>query len=146
MRESFLRAVGAATAVYGLAVAARPELLARPSGLVDGDGRVAPATAVALRPLAWRDAASGIAMLCAPRGGPALRTATAVRIAADFGDAALLGVTLPGRDRRRAAVAVSLAWGALSVAGLLMGDRRAGPRAGIAPDHRADRSATPGGP
>lgn len=119
MHVGLLRAVGAGTAVYGLVLTARPDLLARPSGLVDDEGRTAPETRTALRPLAWRDAASGLAMLCAPREGAALRTAALVRIAADFGDAALLSVSLPDRAKRRKAVAVSLGWGALSVAALL---------------------------
>ncbi|MFC1415776.1 hypothetical protein [Streptacidiphilus cavernicola] len=123
MRVNLLRGVGAATALYGLAVAARPDLLARPSGLVDPDGRTAPATAVSLRPLGWRDAASGIAMLTAP-AGPALTAATLLRIAADLGDAVLLGGTLPGRGTRAKAVAVSVGWGALSVAGLLVHERK----------------------
>lgn len=117
MDTKLLRAVGAATAVYGLAVTLRPQWLAKPSGLVDADGRTAPDTATSLRPLAWRDAACGVAMAAAP-AGPALKTATALRIAADLGDAALLGVTLP-RGYRWKAVAVSIGWGALSVAGLL---------------------------
>ncbi|MFF8787172.1 hypothetical protein [Streptomyces sp. NPDC015125] len=125
MKVGLLRAVGAATAVYGVAVAALPELLARPSGLVGATARTEPATRTALRPLAWRDAVSGLAMLVAPEG-PALRTAAYVRIAADFGDAVLLGATLPGRDRKLTAVAVSLGWGALSVAGLLADRRRWG--------------------
>ncbi|WP_329129945.1 hypothetical protein OG727_27005 [Streptomyces caniferus] len=125
MKVGLLRAVGVATAVYGVAVAALPDLLARPSGLVDGEGRTAPATRTSLRPLAWRDVASGLAMTLAPEG-PALRTAAYVRIAADFGDAVLLGATLPGRDRKLKAVAVSVGWGALSVAGLLGQGRRRG--------------------
>ncbi|WP_184573696.1 hypothetical protein [Streptomyces zagrosensis] len=124
MRVGLLRTVGATTALYGLAVTAWPDLLAKPSGLADEDGAVGAATRISLRPLAWRDAASGLAMLVAPEG-PALRTATAVRIAADLGDAALLGLTLPDRDRRIKAVAVSVGWGALSVVGLL---GRRGPR------------------
>ncbi|MFG2210888.1 hypothetical protein [Streptomyces sp. NPDC048638] len=118
MTVRLLRAVGAATAVYGLAVTALPGLLARPSGLVDDEGRTARETRTALRPLGWRDAASGLAMVLAP-AGPALRTAACVRIAADFGDAVLLAATLPGRERKAKAVAVSLGWGALSVVGLL---------------------------
>ncbi|MDK1476778.1 hypothetical protein QNO07_25820 [Streptomyces sp. 549] len=117
MDTKLLRAVGAATAVYGLAVTLRPQLLAKPSGLVDAAGRTAPDTATSLRPLAWRDAACGAAMAVAPAGGP-LRAAASLRIAADFGDAALLAATLP-RGYRWKAVAVSVAWGALSVAGLL---------------------------
>ncbi len=60
-------------------------------------------------------------MLCAPSGG-ALRTAALLRIAADLGDALLLGATLPGRATRVKAVAVSAAWASLSVAGLLAGE------------------------
>ncbi|MFI6447147.1 hypothetical protein [Kitasatospora sp. NPDC050543] len=122
MHVGLLRVTGAATAVYGLAVTLRPGLLAGPSGLVDADGRTAPATAVSLRPVGWRDAASGLAMALAP-DGPALRTAAVLRVAADLGDAALLGRTLPGRDRRVMAVAVSVGWGALSLAGLLLPGR-----------------------
>ncbi|MFE2230173.1 hypothetical protein [Streptomyces kronopolitis] len=118
MKVSLLRAVGVATAAYGVAVAAAPGLLARPSGLAGDDGRTAPGIRTSLRPLAWRDAVSGLVMALAP-DGPALRTAAYVRIAADFGDAVLLGATLPGRARRVGAVAVSVGWGALSVAGLL---------------------------
>ncbi|HWM39428.1 MAG TPA: hypothetical protein VNS49_20155 [Streptomyces sp.] len=125
MRVGLLRMTGAATALYGLAVTARPELLAAPSGLVDGDGRTAEHTRTSLRPLAWRDLVCGVAMVAAPRGA-ALTTATLVRISADFGDALLLGTTLHGRARRRAAVVVSLGWGALSVAGLLAAGRDPG--------------------
>lgn len=64
-------------------------------------------------------------MALAPEG-QALRTAAYVRMAADFGDAVLLGATLPGRDRKLKAAAVSVGWGALSVAGLLAGRQRRG--------------------
>ncbi|WP_407553369.1 hypothetical protein QOM21_25620 [Streptomyces sp. Pv4-95] len=126
MKVGLLRAVGAATAVYGIAVTALPDLLARPSGLVDDEGKSEPATRISLRPLGWRDAASGLAMVLAP-AGPALRTAACVRLAADFGDAVLLGATLPDRARKKA-VAVSVGWGALSLVGLLAKERQ--PREG----------------
>ncbi|WP_326687453.1 hypothetical protein OIE63_10010 [Streptomyces sp. NBC_01795] len=133
MRVRLLRAVGVATAAYGLAVTARPELLARPSGLVDEEGRTAPDTRTSLRPLAWRDAASGLALALAPEG-PALRTAAWLRLAADFGDAALLAATLP-RPARSRAVALSVAWGAVSVAGLYGSGRcERGPRRGLNSD------------
>jgi hypothetical protein len=122
VRTGLLRTIGTVTALYGLVVTARPELLAAPSGLVDGAGRTEDHTRISLRPLAWRDMASGAAMATAPPG-PALTTATLVRIAADFGDALLLGRALPGRARRLGVVAVSVGWGALSVAGLLGGAR-----------------------
>lgn len=117
-----LRAVGAITTLYGLAVTARPELLARPSGLTDGDGRVAEATRISLRPVVLRDLADGLAMVSAPEG-PALRTATLVRIASDLGDAALLGATLPPQHRAKV-VALSVGWAAVSVAGLCASKRR----------------------
>ncbi|BFV60167.1 hypothetical protein KCMC57_up52710 [Kitasatospora sp. CMC57] len=117
MHRPLLRAVGAATALYGLAVAVRPGLLARPSGLAEPDGSVPKATAICLRPLALRDAACGLAMLTAP-DDRSLRTAALLRIASDFGDAALLTGTLPGRRHRAMAFTVSVGWGALSVAGL----------------------------
>lgn len=123
MRTGLLRAIGAATCAYGIATAYRPGLLARPCGLVDPDGRVGSHTATVLRPLAWRDAATGLAMLVAPRG-PALATATTVRVASDVGDAVLFGRVLPGRVRRAGAAVTALGWAALTVAGLVGGDHR----------------------
>ena len=122
-RTGLLRSVGAATALYGLAVAVRPQLVAVPSGLTDLRRQTADHTKTALRPLAWRDLASGLALATAPRG-PALRTAALLRIAADAGDALLLGYApgLPDRRRRRLATAVSVGWGALSAAGLVLAE------------------------
>ncbi|GHH67776.1 hypothetical protein ACFXKJ_14480 [Kitasatospora indigofera] len=126
MNRSLLRLTGAATAVYGLAVTRRPALLARPSGLTGPDGEVPAAVAACVRPLAFRDAACGLAMLLAP-DDRSLRTATLIRIASDFGDAALLATALPRRRHRAMAVVVSVGWGALSVAGLLRPDDPADP-------------------
>ncbi|MFI2645807.1 hypothetical protein [Streptomyces sp. NPDC018610] len=109
--------IGAATAAYGMAAACRPDWMARPVGMVDPQGVTHRHTAMALRPLAWRDAASGLSMLLAPRG-PALVTATAVRIASDVGDAVLFGRTVSGRVRRAGAVASALGWAALTAAAL----------------------------
>ncbi|MFE1752935.1 hypothetical protein [Streptomyces anandii] len=118
VRTELLRTVGAATAAYGIAVACRPDWLARPTGLADPEGGTGPHTAMVLRPLAWRDAASGLAMLVAP-AGPALATAAAVRIASDVGDAVLLGTTLPSRIRRVGTVVTALSWAALTLMALL---------------------------
>ncbi|WP_037908848.1 hypothetical protein [Actinacidiphila yeochonensis] len=122
MRSGMLRAVGAATAVYGFAVAARPAVLARPAGLVTPDGGVAEDTRLALLPLGWRDAASGLAMVVAPDGA-ALRTAALLRIAADLGDAVLLGRRLRTTSRRYVTIAVSVGWATLSVAALVAPER-----------------------
>ncbi|WP_395292706.1 hypothetical protein ACF9IK_03200 [Kitasatospora hibisci] len=118
MNERLLRLTGAVTAVYGFAVARRPGLLARPSGIGGPDGSVPADVAACLRPLAFRDAACGLAMVLAPDAS-ALRTATLLRIASDLGDAALLATALPERRHRTMAVAVSVGWAALSVGGLL---------------------------
>ena len=126
MNRSLLRLTGVATAVYGLAVTRRPALLARPTGLTGPAGEVPPAVAACVRPLAFRDAACGLAMLLAP-DDRSLRTATLIRIASDFGDAALLATALPRRRHRATAVVVSVGWGALSVAGLLRPDGPADP-------------------
>ncbi|MFI8192168.1 hypothetical protein ACIF8T_25865 [Streptomyces sp. NPDC085946] len=117
-----LRALGAATCAYGVAAVYRPGLLARPLGLVDPHGRVDPRSALVVRPMAWRDAATGLAMLAAPEG-KALATVTAVRIASDVGDAVLFSAALPGRFRRAVAAVSALGWAALGVAGLT-GSRR----------------------
>ncbi|MFQ6142373.1 hypothetical protein ACLMNJ_04755 [Streptomyces seoulensis] len=122
VRTGLLRVIGAATAAYGVAAACRPDWLARPVGMVGEQGDTHPHTDMALRPLAWRDAADGLAMLLAP-AGPALLTAAAVRIASDVGDAVLFGRTVTGRFRRAGAVAGALGWAALTAAALAAGRR-----------------------
>ncbi|MGW5536683.1 hypothetical protein ACWER6_21105 [Streptomyces sp. NPDC004009] len=131
VRTGLLRIIGAATLAYGAATARRPGLLARPCGLAGPDGEVGPRTETVLRPLAVRDAVSGLSMTVAPRG-PALVTASAVRIASDIGDALLFGTALPGRVRRAGAAITALGWAALTAAALIAPE----------PAHRAAR--TPG--
>ncbi|MGF1240071.1 hypothetical protein ACQSME_22800 [Streptomyces sp. 2-6] len=120
VRTGLLRVVGAATTAYGVTAVRRPDWLARPVGMAGEQGGTHPYTAMALRPLAWRDAAGGLAMLLAP-AGPALVTAAAVRIASDVGDAVLFGRTVTGRVRRAGAVASALGWAALTAAALAGG-------------------------
>ncbi|MFF8596251.1 hypothetical protein ACF061_33440 [Streptomyces sp. NPDC015220] len=120
MRTGLLRMIGAATVAYGAVAVYRPDWMARPVGMTDPQGGTHRHTAMALRPLAWRDAVSGLSMLLAPRG-PALVTATAVRIASDVGDAVLFGRTVSGRVRRAAAVGSALGWAALTTAALAGG-------------------------
>lgn len=123
MRVGLLRVLGAATAVYGGAVAYRPAVLARPVGLVDADGTVPPDTALLVRAVGWRDVTSGLAMLLAP-GPRALAVTTVVRVALDAGDGVLFGTLLPGRAQRIKAAAAAGSWGALALAGLLGRARR----------------------
>lgn len=111
MRFLLPRLLGAATAVYGAAIVARPALLLRPSGMLRGD-RPEPEQAAFVRVLGIRDLASGVAMLVAP-GRTALRTAIAVRVASDAGDLVVLGRALRGRPERTTVVVVAGSWGAL---------------------------------
>ncbi|MEU4311982.1 hypothetical protein [Nocardia sp. NPDC024068] len=111
---NFARIMGAATACYGLAVAARPSVLLAPCGWDDSD----PGRRALARTTAFRDVASGLGMLVAPTA-PALRIAVAGRVLSDFSDAAVLGTTLRGRPQRGKAVAVAAGWGLLcAVAGV----------------------------
>ena len=103
------RALGALTAAYGAYTLARPNSLARVAGLVTPDRPASSTT----RNLGWaigaRDLASGAAMLLAP-GGTALRTALAVRVACDAGDAIGFGLAVP-RSSRAKVISVAAGWG-----------------------------------
>ncbi|MFJ3518876.1 hypothetical protein [Streptomyces sp. NPDC090131] len=107
MRTAAARVMGAATLGYGVAVARRPRVLARPCGLPDQGS-----SALLIRALGVRDAVIGAAMVAAP-GGAALRTAVLCRVAVDAGDALLFGAFLVRRTERAKAAAAALAWAAL---------------------------------
>lgn len=108
------RLLGAATALYSVAITLRPAVLARPCGLVHGpdEDEVAPAISTLIGGIGIRDAAIGAAMMLAPRG-PALRAVIACRVIADAGDALVFGTQLPARDRRPKVVAFALFWAGL---------------------------------
>ena len=105
------RALGMATAAYGVAIFVRPELLLKPSGLLHGDA-AEPEQAAFVRTLAVRDLASGLAMVFA-KGPMAMRFALAVRVASDAGDLVVLGQALRDRPERSKVMAVAGGWGAL---------------------------------
>jgi hypothetical protein len=65
-----------------------------------------------VRTLAVRDFASGVAMAVAP-SRKAMRVAIAVRVAADLGDAAVLGKALAGKPEQKKILAVAGGWGLL---------------------------------
>ena len=117
----FPRTLGALTALYGLAILARPSLFSKPAGL-SGDEPPAP-VGILVRAVGARDLANGIAIAVAP-AGPALEAALAARIAGDVGDAVTFALS-DNRDEsaRRKAVAVGAGWGALNVLGLLAARR-----------------------
>lgn len=118
----FPRLLGAATAGYGVAIIARPELFCRPTGLVSGAEPPTASDAVLTRAIGARDLVSGIAMALAPAGWP-LRTAIGVRVGADIADVVVLGAGLPDQDSREKATMASAAWGALCALSVLAADR-----------------------
>ncbi|WP_458689783.1 hypothetical protein [Nocardia tengchongensis] len=103
------RLLGGATAVYGVAVAIRPEVLLRPTGLGSG---AEPELRAAARLIALRDLASGLA-LAITDDPAARRTAAIIRVACDAADTAVFGVALEGHRERAKSLAVTAGWGAL---------------------------------
>ncbi|MEU6311568.1 DUF4267 domain-containing protein [Streptomyces sp. NPDC047014] len=107
------RVLGAATALYGVAIMVRPEWLAKPCDLpLDPEGRPTQQTGLLIRAIGARDTCIGIAMAAAGSES-ARRTATWCRIAADTADAALFGVLLDSRQARRKAAGFALSWASL---------------------------------
>jgi hypothetical protein len=100
--------MGIATAAYGAAILARPELLLKPSGLPVDDQDLHTFT----RTLGVRDLASGVAMAVAP-SRTAMRVAIGVRVASDLGDAVVLGSALAGKPEQKKILAVAGGWALL---------------------------------
>lgn len=121
------RLLGAATAAYGAAVAAKPDVLLSPTKLSGGGRTPSAGTALLARAVGGRDLASGLAMALAPAGTP-LKAAVAVRVCADIVDLVVLGSQLPDRDAREKATMVAAGWGALCALSLLAADP---PRRGL---------------
>ncbi|WP_156753805.1 hypothetical protein [Actinokineospora pegani] len=106
------RALGVATALYGAAVAVRPALMAKPTGLVGGSGEPGPGVSVLTRSIGVRDLATGLAMALAPAGAP-LRGAIAVRVVSDLVDAVGFGTGLPSARARKNSALVAGGWAVL---------------------------------
>lgn len=123
----FPRLLGAATAAYGVAIIAKPELFCRPAGLVGGTESPSDSQKVLTRAVGGRDLASGIAMALAPAGRP-LRTAIGVRVGADVADVLVLGAGLPDQDSREKATMIAAGWGALCALSTLAAGSDARPR------------------
>ncbi|MGB3440050.1 MAG: hypothetical protein WBA97_15000 [Actinophytocola sp.] len=102
------RLMGVATAAYGAAVVAKPELLLKPSGMARGDANLRAIT----RTLGVRDLASGVAMAVAPNRR-AMRLAIGVRVASDAGDLVVLGKAMAGRPEQKKIIMVAGGWGLL---------------------------------
>ncbi|MFE9118621.1 hypothetical protein [Streptomyces sp. NPDC007172] len=107
------RLLGAATALYGAAVMARPEWLAKPCALpLEPGGRVPGDTGLLIRALGSRDLVIGLAMVAAT-DDDARRFATWCRVAADASDAVIFGTQLPHRQARLKAAGAAVSWAAL---------------------------------
>jgi hypothetical protein len=110
--QNLPRILGAITAAYSIVIALRPEVLARPCGLVEPDGAASPGVRTLIGGIGVRDVAIGGAMVLAPRG-PALRAAVAARVFSDAADALVFGTRLPARPQRPKIAAFALFWAAL---------------------------------
>lgn len=117
-RTWFPRLLGVATAAYSVAIIVKPELFLKPTGLIKGSEVPSDGQKVLTRAFGGRDLASGVAMALAPAGNP-LRTAVAVRTAADVVDLVALGSGLPDQEGREKATMVAAGWGALCALSLL---------------------------
>ncbi|MFF0549644.1 hypothetical protein ACFYUL_11835 [Streptomyces sp. NPDC004311] len=107
------RVLGAATALYSVAIMVRPEWLARPCDLpLDSDGRPPLQAGLLIRAIGARDAALGIAMTVADTESTR-RSATRCRVAADTADAVLFGTLLESRQARWKVAGFALSWAAL---------------------------------
>ncbi|ASU85790.1 hypothetical protein CDO52_25985 [Nocardiopsis gilva YIM 90087] len=120
------RLLGAATAVFGAATAARPEIIARPLGLTEEDGTVPPRTRLLIELIGFRDVAVGAGMVVAPRGAP-LRWLIAARAVSDAGDAFFLGRSLPSPVSRVLGVAMAGGWAVLCAASAVTAGRPEAP-------------------
>ncbi|QBI54579.1 hypothetical protein [Streptomonospora litoralis] len=104
----FPRVMGGITVVYAVLVLVAPATMLAPMGLAPGEAGM---DALA-RAMLVRDLACGAAMVLVPAGWPLL-TAIAVRVASDFGDALVLGLSLPDPGARLSAVLAAGGFGTL---------------------------------
>jgi hypothetical protein len=121
-----LRALGAVTVAYSVAIVAAPQVLARPCKMTDVAGRTPWSARVLVRGIGVRDTAIGLGMMTAPPG-VALTMVTLCRIAADAGDAVAFGIGLPDAATKARIAGFAVLWAGLNAVALA-------------------RSLTPGGP
>lgn len=111
------RLIGAATAVYSVAVIVKPDVLAGPTGLAGPAGTADRGSSVLARATSARDLVSGLAMALAPTAS-GVRLAGLIRIGADLSDAIGMGIALPDAGARRKAAGVAGIWGVLTAGAL----------------------------
>jgi hypothetical protein len=107
------RVLGVATIATGALEFAKPDVWAKPTGIVGPS----PAMRTWHQTLGARDVISGLAMTFAP-AGPALRAATLFRIVSDATDAFAFGINAPSGRLRAKAAGIALGYGALNALSL----------------------------
>jgi hypothetical protein len=112
------RVLGAATVATGVLEFAKPDLWAKPTGIVGPS----PAMRTWHQTLGARDVLSGLAMAFAP-AGPALRAATLFRIVSDATDALAFGINAPDARLRAKAAGIALGYGAVNALSLRWADK-----------------------
>jgi hypothetical protein len=112
-----LRALGAVTVAYSVAIVAAPKLLAKPAKMTDLTGDPSASVRTLIRGIGVRDAAIGLGMMAAPPG-VALTAVTLCRVAADAGDAVAFGIGLPDASTKAKIAGFAALWAALNAAAL----------------------------
>jgi hypothetical protein len=117
-----LRALGAVTVAYSVAVVAVPSLLARPCRMTDAAGSTPWPVRVLIQGIGVRDTAIGLAMMTAPPG-VALTAATLCRIASDAGDTVGFGIGLPDADAKLKVAGFAAFWATVNAVALARSGR-----------------------
>ena len=112
------RVLGVATIATGALEFAKPDLWAKPTGIIGPS----PAMRTWHQTLGARDVLSGLAMTFAPTG-PALRAATLFRIVSDATDAFAFGINAPSARLKAKAAGIALGYGALNALSLRWADK-----------------------
>jgi hypothetical protein len=107
------RALGVVTIATGALEFTKPDLWAKPTGIVGPS----PAMRTWHQTLGARDVLSGLAMVFAP-AGPALRAATLFRIVSDVTDALAFGINAPDARLKVKAAGIALGYGAANALSL----------------------------
>ncbi|TFV86317.1 hypothetical protein [Blastococcus sp. CT_GayMR16] len=107
------RVLGVTTIAFGALELAKPDLWAKPTGIVGPS----PAMRAWHHGLGVRDVVSGLAMTFAP-AGPALRAATLFRIVSDSTDALAFGINAPEARLKAKAVGAALGYAAVNALSL----------------------------
>ena len=103
------RVLGVTTIAFGVLEFARPDLWAKPTGIIGPS----PAMRTWHQTLGARDVISGLAMAVAP-AGPALRAVTLFRIVSDSTDALAFGINAPTARLKGKAVGAALGYAAVN--------------------------------